>query len=208
MRSHYTRRLNLMTPLTYEISKWYQLNQCKSNYSNDLSIRVSDFLNDPRLSATRITVHHNLFGDLYTVLVDASGTILNSADSVEFQTPSDILSSLEKFGFLVQFSQRKHLSGNQLQKLMTLQTIGFDKIRPLEVYDSIKKVTEKYIVAFIVEKNPKWLYINYRADKSEFLSAIHFGNAMNISAISYYQDMDWTWLDYVANISDILEDNI
>ena len=196
-----------MIPLRYEISNWHQLNQCKSNYSNDLSIRVSDFLSDPRLSATRITVHHDLFGDLYTVLVNAHGTILDSQDTVVFQTPSEILVNLEKFGFLVQFSQREHLSGNQLQKLMTLQTIGFDKIRPLDVYDPIKKVTEKYIVTFIVEKNPKWLYINYYADKQEFLNAINTGIAMNISALSYYENMDWSWLDYVANISDILEDN-
>ena len=196
-----------MTPLRYEISSWYQLNQCKSNYSNDLSIRVSDFLNDPRLSATRITVYHTLFGDLYTVLVNAHGTILDSQDEIVFQTPSEILTSLEKFGFLIQFSPREHLSGNQLQRLMVLQTIGFDKIRPLDVYDPIKKVTERCIVAFIVEKNPKWLYINYHADMPEFLDAINSGSAMNISAISYYKDMDWSWLDYVANISDILEDN-
>ena len=193
-----------MADLRYEISDWHQLPQCKSNTSTQLSIKVSDILNDARLSAIRITVYHESFGDLYTVLIDPEGTIMYQPFEIETKT---VLSALASFGFLVRFSEREHLSGNSIQKLMTLQMLGFDKIRRLTVLDRKTGRKEVYIVGFMINKLPNWIYNEYESDTTEFNVALQTGVAINISALSYFQNMNWSWLDYVANISDILEDN-
>lgn len=190
--------------LRYEISDWHQLPQCKSNTSRQLSIKVSDILNDDRLSAVRITVYHESFGDLYTVLINPQGTIMY--DTFEIDTQK-VLNDLSCFGFLVQFSQRKHLSGNMIQKLMTLNTMGFDKIRRLLVLDRKTNQKSICIVAFMINKLPDWIYNDYESDTVELTCALQNGSALNLSALSYFQNLNWSWLDYVASIDDVLRDN-
>lgn len=193
-----------MNELRYEISDWHQLPQCKSNTSNDLSIEVSDIIDEHRLSALRITVHHKEFGDLYTVLVNARGSILNEYRE---STPETILENLSSFGFIVRFSQREHLPGNVIQKLMTLNTLGFDKIRPLNVHNYATGRSYTYIVAFMITQNPDWLSGGFEASWADFTTALNNGSAINLSTLSYMQGINWSWLDYVASISDIIGDN-
>lgn len=193
-----------MSDLRYEISDWHQLSQCKSNTSNALSIQVSDFINDARLSATRISVVHEEFGDLYTVLVNPYGAILHE----DFRISTEqILNDLACFGFFVEFSQREHLSGNAIQKLMTLQTLGFDKIRKLVVKDGKLGNKSVYVVGFMVIHHPDWMQDEYEATASEYFDALQHGSAINLSSLSYLQNINWGWLNYVANIQDVLEDN-
>lgn len=199
-------------PLRYNISSWDQLPGCMSNNSRDLHIRVSKILNDSRLSGTVIRVEHDDFGTLFACMVSASGPLLsdNDVSIVPEMSTSAILSELAKFGFLVTYSPQTHLDGEQLQYLMTLNQLGFEKIRLLNVhmYQKDGRVKdEPIVVAFKIEKNGDWLNNGYSPYEAEFLAALKHGTAVNISAISKEKKFKWDWLTYVANIDDIVKDN-
>lgn len=205
----------MANPLRYNISNWGQLTQCKSNNSVDLYISVKHIIDDGtnRLAGTVISVNHATFGALFTCLVDSRGTILtpdSSSGIIKEFTTDEILGELEKFGFLVTFKINQHLSGAQISYLLTLDGLGFDKIRKLSVVTTDKSGTTSisdYLVGFMVEQCPDWLSSNYQCPKAVFLEKLDQGVAINFTHHSMAQQYDWTWLTYVANISDILRDN-
>lgn len=199
--------------LRYRISNWDQLINCKSNNSADLYITVDHVFNDTRLTGTIIRIIHNDFGILFACAVNASGSILtpdnNSGIIQEFDT-SDILNELYKYGFIVEFALEESLPGNQIAYLITLNTLGYDKLRKISVYEydsNANRHYSEYIVVFNVEKCPKWIYNDYIVSKSEFLAALNGGGAMNLTYVSQTDHFDWTWLTYVANIEDIIRNN-
>lgn len=203
----------MSNPLRYNISNWDQLTKCRSNNSADLYITVDHIINDQRLEGTVIRLTHSDFGVLFVCTINCKGTILtpdnNSGIIPEFTT-DQILTELKKFGFDVTFNLEKGLSGDQLAYLMTVDELGFDKIRTLDVYvyDELgNRKYSQYIVAFNIEKCPDWINQSYCTNKTEFLSALNDGGAMNLTYVSQTQQFDWTWLDYVANIDDIIENN-
>lgn len=196
-------------PLRFQISDWHQLNKCVSNNSRDLTLHVTDFVQDDRLVGLRITVEHNVFGILFACLLNASGTMITEPDNyIEF-TPTKILSELARFGFYVVYNPREHLSSKQLEYLRTLDKLHYDKIRILSVNDpaTLSNDVIMYVIAFQVDMCPNWIYNDYVATKSEYMDALANGAAINISKISDTQSFNWSWLDYVANISDVLKDN-
>ena len=199
--------------LRYNISNWDQLSKCRSNNSADLYITVDHVFNDNRLNGTIIRVTHSDFGVLFVCTVNSSGTILTpdpeSGIISEFTT-DQILKELNKFGFDVTFNLEAGLSGDQINYLMTLDALGFDKIRTLDVYtyDGIgNREFNQYIVAFNIEKCSKWIDQNYSESEKDFLSALNGGGAMNLTYVSQTNQFNWSWLDYVANIEDIIRDN-
>lgn len=202
-------------PLRYNISNWGQLTQCKSNNSVDLFISVKHIIDDgtDKLAGTVIEVKHTSFGTLFACLVDGRGSILTpdpiSGLIPEFTT-DEILKELEKFGFLVTFKINQHLSGAQISYLLTLDGLGYDKIRKLPVVSVDKSGTttvSDYLVGFMVEPCPNWLNSNYQCPLSDFTAKLNQGDAINFTHHSMAKQYDWTWLTYVANISDILRDN-
>ncbi len=198
-------------PLRYNISDWHQLVEVKSNNSRDLFITVSDFLHDDRISGTRIQVNHKYYGVLFACVVNAQGSMISEFEEnlVYELTPKQILLQLAVFGFNVTYEPKKHLSGNQLDFLMTIQGLGFDKLRVLNVWHTENgvKAFKWYVAAFNIKENPEWINNGYSPSEKEYTTALSNGSAMNISALIKEKHWDWSWLDYVANINDILEDN-
>lgn len=199
--------------LRYRISNWDQLTECKSNNSTDLYITVDHVFNDKRLSGIIVRINHSDFGTLFACTLNAKGTILtpdnNSGIISEFDTDS-ILKELYKFGFEVTFALENNLPGNQLDYLITINNLGFDKLRKISVYEydsNANRHYTDYIVVFDVNKCPKWIDADYTTSKLEFLSALNGGGAMNLTYISVSNQFDWTWLTYVASIDDILRNN-
>lgn len=204
--------MSIYQPLRYQISNWRQLPACKSNNSRELHIHVTEFVQNFILSGLRIRVDHDTLGTLFACVVGAGGNLISSSSdsNIPFElTPVQILSELEKYGFLVVYNPRSLLKGDQLQYLMTLQNLHFDKIRVLKVRHIGSDVVAytKHIVAFNIKENPNWIDNTYSASDSEFSKALTEGSAISIDNISETQKYDWSWLDYVANISDILKDN-
>lgn len=199
------------TPLRYEISSWSQLVECQSNYSNKLHIKVRKVIQDDRLSGTIIDMIHEDFGSLFCYLVDGSGPLLASNDPLVYEMPcSDILKELERYGFFITFSCREHLPTKQVEYLKTIQQLGFDKIRILDVYTYASngaKLLNPHVVVFNIEPNPGWMDNSYSASYEEYLNAIASGTAINLSSMSEINRFHWDWLTYVASIQDIIDDN-
>lgn len=204
-------------PLRYNITSWDQLPQCLSNNSRNLKIDVSHFFNNDLLCGLRISVVHRAYGVLFSCMLGASGDLITSSnyyDDVEepraFElTPKQILDELYKFGFCIYYEQREHLSPGQIDYLITLKGLHYDKIRVLGVKD-VKNGTDVFstkVVAFNSENHSQWLDNTYRASEKEFLKGLVDGTAINLTEISETEKYCWTWLDFVANIDDILRDN-
>lgn len=203
----------MSNPYRYNISNWLQLAECKSNNSTDLYITVKQIIDDGshRLQGINILVNHNQYGTLFACLVNSSGSLL-SPDPVsgiikEFST-EDILAELNKFGFDVTFEINQHLSGKQISYLMTVSELGYDKLRKLYVQDKPDGHYSAYIIVFNTDKCPAdWLDINHLSGKKPFVDALISSGAMNLTDLEQTKGFDWTWLTYVANIDDIIEDN-
>ena len=202
-------------PLRYNISNWLQLSECKSNNSVDLYITVNQIIDDGshRLTGTCILVKHKQFGTLFACLINSKGSLLTpdpESGIIREFTTDEICKELYKFGFDVTFEINQHLSSDQISYLTTLSGLNFDKIRKLPVfdYDDLgNRVYSDYIVAFNVEHCPDWVDMNYSCRKTEFLEELNAGVAANLTFMSQTKLFDWTWLTYVANIDDIIEDN-
>ena len=199
-------------PLSYSISNWHQATKCLSNTSSKLRIQISDIHYGNKFSALQISVIHELLGVLFAVTVNSSGSMIQN-DTLNHHhefTTAEILEELHKFGFNIVYQSRCNLSADQLQYLITLQKLGFDKIRALNVYtDSSDRIIKNpLVVAFNVDKNPMWIYNTYECDECEFNHAMLCGSAINLSGVSETKTLSWDWLNYVANIEDVINDNI
>jgi len=199
-------------PLRYNISNWRQLSGCLSNNSRNLSIHVTEFYNQTPLNGLRISVDHSVLGTLFACVVNARGDIVTCYDEQAMMhefTTQEILEELHKYGFFVTFNPRENLKGNQIQFLMTVNQIGYDKIRVMYVYntDTGVKLSKWYVVVFKSKHHPMWLDNTYSCSEKEFKEALAKGTAMNITDICECHKYRWDWLDYVGNIDDIILDN-
>lgn len=202
----------MSAPLRYNISNWLQLSECKSNNSADLYITVKQVIDDGshRLTGTIILVQHTQYGTLFACLVNSSGSLLTpdpASGKIKEFTTDEILAELNKFGFDVTFEINQHLSGDQISFLMTVNDLGYDKLRVLSVQDKPDGHYSDYLVVFNVEKCPDWIQNDYVCGKSVFVNALTSSGAMNLTDLEQTKGFDWTWLTYVANIEDIIRDN-
>lgn len=205
-------------PLRYKISSWNQLPNCRSNNDRSLRIRVAEITNFPNLIGFKISVEHPMYGILFSEVLNAKGTIITSKVESDTVTESafeldtqTILKELRKFGFYVSYDPRTHLSREMIDYLLTLRGLGFDKIRVLSVRDIPAEgvlSTKWYTVCFQSCKLSYWLSNTHVATAKEFTDALLNGTANNISEMSSAKGFDWSWLDYVANIDDILRENL
>lgn len=198
-------------PLRYKISSWRQLPQCLSNNSRDLHIHVSDFYSEI-LRGFRIRLEHLKFGVLFACVINAKGSIVTVEDDkvVEGLTSEQILQELKKFGFLIEYDPRKHLPAAQLEYLSTLKNLGYDKLRIIGIQNanSYGDIRDTFrVVAFKIQDLPQWLFSGFSPSEKQFYDAVVKGYAINLTDVSKTRDFRWDWLDYVANIDDILRDN-
>lgn len=201
--------LQVSRTLKYEITSWLQLNQCLSN--NDPDLRASGIqIMDDRLQGTVVRVTHKKYGCVFAYLVDGTGVDVDNPP-LPLLTPQEILEELRRFGFLITYNVRGTLPGRMIEYLITLDKLGYDKIRYMlisepTIYDT-EKDPEYFVTAFKIKENPEWINNTYRARTDEFQAALMNGSAINITAISEEKHFDWSFLrDYVLNISDIIEE--
>ena len=197
-------------PLRYEISNWDQAVQCLSNNSTKLHIRISHINNDQNFSGIRIAVEHDMYGILFSTVIQAEGEIITPLGDDELTT-DDILLQLSKFGFLIEYAKNDRMTEEQIEYLITLDGLLFDKIRVLPVveYNYIgSRDVKTHVVVFQSDKLPKWLNENIAISRKEFLDALGKGGALNLDGISETKKFNWDWLDFVGNIKDIINDYI
>lgn len=198
-------------PLRYRISSWRQLPGVKSNNSKKLSISVTDFIQSDRLGGFRIAINHKDFGTLFAYIIDATGRLVTNYPDISCNfTTATILTELARFGFLVDYNPVKAMDGTQIQFLMTLQGLFFDKIRVLSVWDasSGEKQFKTHVVAFKTDPLGDWLNSAYCPSIKEYTDAVINGYAFDISAATAAKEMDWSWLvGWIGDINLILRDN-
>ena len=195
-------------PLRYEISNWDQATQCLSNNSEKLHIRVSHFNNGQNFSGIRIAVEHDLYGILFSTIIQGDGEIITPIGGDELTT-DQILIQLEKFGFLIEYAYNNRMTQEQIDYLKTVDELHFDKIRLLPVveYNYLKEPEVKtHVVVFMSNDLPRWLDVNTGVSKDEFLQALDKGFALNLDGISETKKFVWDWLSFVGTISEIIQD--
>lgn len=201
--------------LRYEIHDWREISECLSNNSRDLRIRYIEIVDDD-LTGKMIMVEHNIFGTLFACLVEGDGPLLSAPDPFNRHTlhlfrEEEIFMELYKFGFDIRMKREKRLTGDQLDYLMTLNGLGFDKIRTITVVLPYAPHQPKYkqvVVGFQIKGLAKWLDNTYQCPETEFLKAIEDGTAINLTSISKSRNFDWSFLkDRVLSINDILAVN-
>lgn len=205
-------------PLRYSITSWKQLPKCLSNNDKDLRITITEFVGNTELCGTRISVVHPRYGVLFTEVLGAFGSFTtslkqaNNYTGTTFELDTEhILQELRKFGFFISYREVKHLPKKLLEYLNTLRNLGFDKIRVLNVY-SVDSTGDKkfkwYVVGFKTCAHGAWLNNAYSPSQKEFTEALLDGTAINISEMNSAKGFNWSWLDYVANIDDVLKENM
>lgn len=190
-------------PLRYNITDWHQLRQVVSNNSRELRIVVSDIIQQDILTGLRIQIYHSLFGPLFACVLNAQGSLITDGSDVDDFSTERILQELAKYGFFVTYEQATVLPADQLTFLATIQNLGYDKLRILPVKSG--DVVHKYLVVFNVAKAANWLNNMHIASYSEYTTVLQRGGAVNITDNA--KQWSWEWLDFVANIEDILEQN-
>lgn len=195
-------------PLRYRISNWEKLKDCKSNISRDYSISVTHII-DTHLSGLKISVKHRKFGTLFCHLIKSQGCLV---DNGEYDTPhefslDEILKELKKFGFDIEFSPKLKLSTSMIEYLMTIKSLNYEKIRTIRLSDTNLDDTDDkqvYVVAFMPQQLKNWLTNTYMPTKKEFQDALLAGYACSVSRSPEGRHLNWTWLDSVLNIDDVL----
>lgn len=194
-------------PRRYRISSWRQLPECTSNNSKKLHIYVSDYIHNPYISGMRISVEHEVYGCLFSCILRGRGSLVTLIPDSDMSV-REVLLQLAKFGFFIDYDPRDPLAGDQLSYLMTLKDLHFDKLRVL-AYSDMKDGAEiftKHIVAFNSEHHSNWLNNDYCPRREDYMKSLLDGSAVNLTGISETRKYDWAWLDYVADINDIIED--
>lgn len=195
--------------LMYKITSWLQLNQCLSN--NDPDLKASGVrIMDANLRGTVVRVTHRKYGCLFAYLVEGTGVDVENPP-IPLLTPKEILAELRRFGFYITYDVIGNLPGTMIEYLITLDKLGYDKIRYMLISEPTLFGTEKdpdyFVTAFKIKDHPDWINNTYRATTEEFQNALMAGTAINITAISEEKHFDWSFLrDYVLNISDIIEE--
>lgn len=195
--------------LRYQISSWRQLPECRSNNSKDLRLHVSDLFNNDMIRGFKIWLDHPSYGVLFACVLDGRGMMITELDGNKSMTSDQILRELERFGFLITYHPNKDLNSKQIEYLITLKGLLYDKIRLMRVWTPVSGTsnTSLKIVAFRSDKLGDWLNNWYSPSEQEFTKALVAGTAVNLTDMSRTYKFNWDWLDYVANIDDILRDS-
>lgn len=197
--------------LRYQISSWQQLPNCLSNTSRELHVHVANIVNSPNLSGLRISIEHDRYGTLFTYMAGCGGELIDITPEADIST-EQILGQLRQFGFLVQFSPESNLPSSQLEYMLTLRKLHYDKIRILNVWKpriTTEKEFKQYVVAFQSSAHKFWLNREYSPSEDEFTEGLINGTAINLTDISKTKRYNWSWLkEYVANIDDVVRDQI
>ena len=206
--------MNQMLPLRYKISSWRQLPDCRSNNDRELRIHVVDYFNNLELRGFRISVDHPRFGTLFACVLEARGRLITDIDEYGRSELSSeaILGELKKYGFYITYVPNENLPSETLEYLITLDKLGYDKIRIIDVWEASASTGVKnfkpMIVAFQVKPLGDWLNNAYSPSLKEFTQALTDGTAINLTDISKTKQLRWDWLKgYVLNIKDIIRDN-
>lgn len=156
-------------------------------------------------------VNHSSYGTLFSAVVKGGGKLLSSKDEkgndLPCMTTEEILKEIQRFGFYVTYDVKSNLPMNTIAFLSTIDNLGYDKITKVGI--QYRKDGEKYIkpaiLVFKSEYNHDILNFECIISEHKYLDKL---SANSIMDVTHEKDIQWDWVKYIANISDILEENI
>ena len=200
--------------LRYQISDWTQITNCLSNNSRSYYLSLSKQLDGNKLRGLVLNVNHSKYGVLFAAMIQGTGSLITDKDEagheIPFLTTEEILRQLMKFGFYVTYDVKSNLPNNILSFLATIDNLGFDKISKV-VVTKRDKITGQQIndVATIVFKtvpeNEDILAFSCELSETKLNEKLQKNILMNVTK---EKNMQWDWLHYMANISDLLDENV
>lgn len=198
--------------LRYQISDWNQITECLSNNSRNLFISLSKYI-DKSLKGLCLHVNHVNYGVLFAAMINGSGSLLSNETEdgydIPFMTTEQILTELQRFGFYVKYDVKSNLPQDVISFLATIDNLGYDKITRVAVETKQpggSVIWKPTILVFkAVPENDDILTFDCRLTRTKFNKKLADNVIMNVT---HEPDLEWDWLNYICNISDILDENI
>jgi len=140
-------------------------------------------------------------GSLITEIAEDGGDL-------PFLSTQQILDQLMKFGFYVTYDVKNNLPQETFNFLAQVLDLGFDKITrvALETIDDCGiKVWRPTILVMKSEYNTDLLNFDCKLARKAFNQKLTDNVLMNVT---HTDNIQWDWVIYIANISDILKENL
>ena len=164
------------------------------------------------LNGMVVSVSHPNYGVLFAAMIEGSGILITDVDEegidIPFLTTEEILRQLMKFGFYITYDVKDNLPIDVFVFLAKLEDLGYDKITriALESYDvSGNKLWLPTIIVMKSEFNPDLLTFDCKVTKKAFQAKLSEASIINVT---HEPGMVWDWVTYIANISDLLDENV
>lgn len=149
---------------------------------------------------------------MFAAVIQGSGSLLSDkdeqGDDLPFFTTEQILKELERFGFYINYDVKSHLPDSTVQFLRNLLNLGYDKISKIVVdmrtTDGLKQVPLTVVFKSYLHNDDILVY-GTRISSAQFNSKLIANSIVNITN---EPDMKWDWVTYIANIQDILNENV
>ena len=180
-------------PLVYSIDSWDKLPQCISNISERYHIYLEDIIGGTSISGRRLVVRHDRYGDVFSCLISASGSLL---DNVNLMDKATILAELKRFGFSVRFNtETLKISDRQLRKLWAAYNMGAEYVRIISVPGL--GVNSACAIAFKdVDVLGDWMNNWYSPDSEELSEALVNANAFVLYDVTKKNEAYEDWSDF------------
>lgn len=178
-----------------------------------MHLGLSKYLDGTTLQGLVIRVEHDTYGVLFAAMIKGTGSLLSIVDEqgldLPFMTTDEILHEIQRFGFYVDYNVIENLPVNVITFLSNVLDLGFDKITRVSVVTKdafAQEVVYKPTVLVIksTEDNSDLLTFGCNLSEKKFMEKLSKNTIMNIT---YEKDMQWDWVKYIANISDLLDEN-
>jgi len=145
-------------------------------------------------------------------MIKGSGSLITEFDEdgieIPFLTTEEILRQIMKFGFYVQYDVKKYLPTNILAYLATIDNLGYDKITVVAVEDwdnNGQRIWRPTVIVMKSAFNDDLLTYGCKVTRKVFNDKL---NANVVVNVTHEKDMVWDWVTYIANIEDILNENV
>lgn len=146
-------------------------------------------------------------------MIKGTGELISDQDEegndLPFLTTDQILEQIAKFGFIVVYDLKSNLPSNVLSYLSQLYNLDYDKITRINVKSILVNGEICYTPTIIVMKsykgNDDLLTFDCTVGYKQFCDKLVANSIMDVTD---EPGMVWDWVTYMANLKDILDENV
>lgn len=146
-------------------------------------------------------------------MIKGTGELISNVDEegndLPFLTTDQILEQIAKFGFIVVYDLKSNLPSNVLSYLSQLYNLDYDKITRINVKSILAngeiRCTPTIIVMKSYKGNDDLLTFDCTIGYKQFCDKLVANSIMDVTD---EPGMVWDWVTYMANLKDILDENV